>query len=97
MVANEKLKELDKLKSRFLSNVSHELKTPLTAIDGLAANMLDGITGQLNDKQCEYLSDIRASSDRLARLIKDLLDLSVIEAGRVELKPELLSSCKPGR
>ena len=91
VVANEKLKELDKLKSRFLSNVSHELRTPLTAIDGLAANMLDGITGQLNDKQFEYLTDIKASTDRLARLIEELLDLSVIEAGRVELKPETLS------
>ena len=87
VTANDKLKELDKLKSRFLSNVSHELKTPLTAIVGLAANMLDGITGRLNDKQREYLSDIRASSDRLARLIKDLLDLSIIEAGRVEIRP----------
>ena len=91
VVANEKLKELDKLKSRFLSNVSHELRTPLTAIDGLAANMLDGITGQLNDKQFEYLTDIKTSTDRLARLIEELLDLSVIEAGRVELKPEFLS------
>jgi len=91
VIANEKLKELDKLKSRFLSNVSHELRTPLTAIDGLAANMLDGITGQLNDKQLEYLTDIRTSADRLARLIEDLLDLSIIEAGRVELKPETLS------
>jgi signal transduction histidine kinase len=87
VAANDQLKELDKLKSRFLSNVSHELKTPLTAIVGLAANMLDGITGRLNDKQREYLSDIRASSDRLARLIKDLLDLSIIEAGRVEFRP----------
>jgi signal transduction histidine kinase len=86
VAANDQLKELDKLKSRFLSNVSHELKTPLTAIVGLAANMLDGITGRLNDKQREYVSDIRASSDRLARLIKDLLDLSIIEAGRVELR-----------
>jgi signal transduction histidine kinase len=91
VIANEKLKELDKLKSRFLSNVSHELRTPLTAIDGLTANMMDGITGQLNDKQLEYLTDIRASTDRLARLIEDLLDLSTIEKGRVGLKPETLS------
>lgn len=91
VAANEQLKELDKLKSRFLSNVSHELKTPLTAIVGLAANMLDGITGRLNDKQREYLSDIRASSDRLARLIKDLLDLSIIESGRVEFRPALFA------
>jgi len=87
VAANDQLKELDKLKSRFLSNVSHELKTPLTAIVGLAANMLDGITGRLNDKQREYLSDIRTSSDRLARLIKDLLGLSIIEARRVEFRP----------
>jgi signal transduction histidine kinase len=85
--ANEKLKEVDKLKSEFLSNVSHELKTPLTAIEGLAANMLDGITGPLGEKQIEYLTDIKASSDRLARLIEDLLDLSVIAAGRTEMRP----------
>jgi signal transduction histidine kinase len=53
--------------------------------------MMDGITGQLNDKQLEYLTDIRASTDRLARLIEDLLDLSTIEKGRVGLKPETLS------
>jgi signal transduction histidine kinase len=76
-VVNEQLKELDRMKSYFVSNVSHELRTPLTAIEGLTDNMLDGLTGQLNEKQ--------------ARLIDDLLDLSVIEAGRVELKPENFS------
>jgi signal transduction histidine kinase len=89
--ANEKLKELDKLKSDFLSNVSHELRTPLTAIEGLAANMLDGITGPLSEKQIEYLTDVKASSDRLARLIEDLLDLSVIAAGRAEMRPTTVS------
>ena len=91
VTANEKLKELDKLKSDFLSNVSHELRTPLTAIEGLAANMLDGITGTLNEKQIEYLTDVKASSDRLARLIEDLLDLSIIAAGRAEMRPATIS------
>ena len=90
VTANEKLKELDKLKSDFLSNVSHELRTPLTAIEGLAANLLDGIIGPLNDKQSEYIKDIRASTDRLARLIEDLLDLSIISSGRAEMKPSAI-------
>jgi PAS domain S-box-containing protein len=77
----ERLKELDELKSDFVSNVSHELRTPLTAIKGSVDNMLDGITGPLNEKQTRYLSRIKANSDRLARLINDLLDLSRIEAG----------------
>jgi len=85
--ANERLKELDKLKSAFLSNVSHELRTPLTAVKSLIINMLDGITGPLNDKQVRYITGIKESTDRLARLINDLLDLSVIEAGRMQLKP----------
>jgi signal transduction histidine kinase len=96
VAANDQLKELDKLKSRFLSNVSHELKTPLTAIVGLAANMLDGITGRLNDKQREYLSDIRASSDRLARLIKDLLDLVDHRGGEGGAQASAVRSCKLG-
>lgn len=91
VVANERLKELDKLKSHFVSNVSHELRTPLTAVEALTDNMLDGLTGQLNDKQARYIRDIRASADRLARLIDDLLDLSVIESGRMEVKAEHLS------
>ena len=75
-----RLKELDKLKSDFVSNVSHELRTPLTAIKGSADNMLDGLTGDLNEKQTRYLVRIKSNADRLARLINDLLDLSRIEA-----------------
>jgi signal transduction histidine kinase len=85
-VANERLKEVDKLKSQFLSNVSHELRTPLTAIGSLADNMIDGLTGDLNDKQTRYMKGIKESTERLARLIRDLLDLSVIESGRTEMK-----------
>jgi signal transduction histidine kinase len=86
-VVNERLKELDRMKSSFVSNVSHELKTPLTVIGSLADNMLDGITGPLNEKQTRYMSGIKDSADRLARLIHDVLDLSVIETGKLELKP----------
>ena len=89
--ANERLKELDKLKSALISNVSHELRTPLTAVKGLILNMLDGITGTLNDKQVRYITGIKESTERLARLINDLLDLSVIEAGRMQLKPTSFS------
>jgi len=84
--ANDRLTQIDKLKSGFLSNVSHELKTPLTAIGSLVDNMLDGLTGTLNAKQTHYVSGIKNSTERLARLIHDLLDLSVIESGRIELK-----------
>ena len=91
MVANERLKELDKMKSLFLSNVSHELKTPLTAIGGLVDNLIDGLTGPLNGKQTRYMTGIKDSTERLARLIRDLLDLSVIETGKSELKPARFS------
>ena len=86
-MANEKLRELDRLKSSFVSNVSHELRTPLTAIEGLADNLLDGVTGPLTAKQASYMIGIRESTERLERLINDLLDLSVIEAGKAALKP----------
>ena len=81
----QRLKELDQLKSDFVSNVSHELRTPLTAIKGSVDNMLDGLTGDLNEKQSRYLVRVKSNADRLARLINDLLDLSRIEAG-IKLK-----------
>jgi signal transduction histidine kinase len=85
--ANERLRDLDRLKSGFLSNVSHELRTPLTAIGGIAENLLDGMAGALNEKQARYITGIKDSGDRLARLIDDLLDLSAIEANRIRLTP----------
>jgi signal transduction histidine kinase len=90
MIANEKLKDLDKLKSDFVSNVSHELRTPLTAIKGSVDNMLDGLTGDLNEKQSRYLVRVKSNADLLSRLINDLLDLSRIEAG-IKLKRTNLS------
>ena len=85
-----RLKELDKMKSDFVSNVSHELRTPLTSIKGSVDNMLDGLTGLLNEKQIRYLSRIKSNADRLSRLINDLLDLSRIEAGGIEVRPATL-------
>jgi signal transduction histidine kinase len=93
-MANEKLKELDRLKSSFVSNVSHELRTPLTAIESLADNLLDGVTGPLTPKQSAYMVGIKESTERLERLINDLLDLSVIEAGKAALKPTTFSLLK---
>jgi PAS domain S-box-containing protein len=86
----QRLKDLDKMKSDFVSNVSHELRTPLTAIKASVDNMLDGLTGDMNEKQIRYLTRIKSNSDRLARLINDILDLSRIEAGRIDLKPTSL-------
>jgi PAS domain S-box-containing protein len=83
----QRLKGLDKMKSAFVSNVSHELRTPLTAIKASVDNMLDGLIGHLNEKQIGYLTRIKSNTDRLARLINDLLDLSRIEAGKIDLKP----------
>jgi signal transduction histidine kinase len=84
-IANERLTQVDKLKTSFLSNVSHELKTPLTVIGSLVDNMLDGVTGALNAKQVRYIGGIKDSMERLTRLIHGLLDLSVIESGKIEL------------
>jgi signal transduction histidine kinase len=83
----KRLKELDRMKSDFVSNVSHELRTPLTAIKASADNMLDNLVGPLSEKQTRYLLRIKNNADRLARLINDVLDLSRIEAGRVDLRP----------
>jgi PAS domain S-box-containing protein len=68
----QRLRELDKMKSDFVSNVSHELRTPLTAIKGSVDNMLDGITGQLSEKQDRYLARIKSNADRLTRLINNV-------------------------
>jgi len=83
--ANTQLKQMDRLKSKFLAHVSHELRTPLTSIVGFADNMLEGLVGSLNMKQEQYLTRIRANGTRLARMITDLLDLSRVEAGKLVL------------
>ena len=82
--------EIEEMKSEFVSLVSHELRTPLTSIIGFISLILDGKTGKINQKQYESLSRAHRQSKRLADLINDLLDVSRIEAGRIEMKQERL-------
>lgn len=82
------LREIDRLKSEFIATASHELRTPLTSVQMGVHLLLEGAAGELNDKQAEVLGACREDCERLDRLMRDLLDLSKIEAG--ENQPELL-------
>jgi two-component system sensor histidine kinase/response regulator len=87
--AQEKSVQLEvanKHKSDFLANMSHELRTPLNAIIGFSEVLMDKMFGQLNEKQLDYLNDIHQSGKHLLSLINDILDLSKIEAGRMDLE-----------
>ena len=90
-VANKRLKELDHLKSDFVSHVSHELRTPLTAIKGAVDLVLREVVGPLTEKQIHYLTRVRSNTQHLAGLINDLLDLAKIESGRIEVKSSRVS------
>lgn len=78
-------KEIDQMKSDFISLVSHELRTPLTSIIGFVSFILDGKAGAINDRQRNSLARVQRQSKRLAALINDLLDISRIESGRIQM------------
>ncbi len=85
---NRDLERADQMKSEFLANMSHELRTPLNAIIGFSELLQEQFYGPLNKEQDDYLSNIRTAGEHLLGLINDILDLSKIEAGRMELDLE---------
>ncbi len=83
---NEELKTLDNMKSNFISNVSHELRSPLASIKESVSLLLDEVSGTLNSEQRKFLEIAKKNIDRLARLIDDLLNLAKIESGKTEMR-----------
>ncbi len=86
--AYEKLKKLDKAKSEFISIVSHQFRSPLTAVKGYVSMILEGIYGKIDDRMKEKLTNVYLSNERLLSLVSDLLNISTIEAGKIEMKFE---------
>jgi len=87
---NERLEKINELKSEFISHVSHELRTPLTSISWSVENLLDGIPELPSPAISEYLEGIHESSEHLGRMIMNLLDISRIEAGKIDLRLQTL-------
>jgi CheY-like chemotaxis protein len=104
-IRNREVEHATKLKSRFLATMSHELRTPLNAIVGFSGLLADGTAGQLNEKQGRFVGHISNGAHHLLQLINDILDLSKIEAGQLEIHcedfeiedaiPEVLSMVRP--
>ena len=89
-----RLKELDRLKSEFVSIASHELRTPMTAIKGYVSMILDGDYGRIPQKLSEPLKDVFDSTERLIKLVNDLLNLSRIEGNRIRIELAELNPCE---
>ena len=90
-VANERLKELDHLKSLFIASMSHELRTPLNSIIGFTGLLEDGVVGEITPKQKDFLGRAHRSGMHLLKLVNDIIDISKIETGKVEVSPELFN------
>ncbi len=88
---NTQLREATEAKSTFLAHMSHELRTPLNAVIGFSDLLLDAVPGEINDEQRQCLNDILSSGQHLLNLINDVLDLSKVEAGKMDLKIESLT------
>ncbi|NKB72613.1 MAG: hypothetical protein GKR89_36540 [Candidatus Latescibacteria bacterium] len=86
--ANQQIQEANQLKSAFLARMSHDLRTPLNAIIGYTRILLRKVKGQVDTRQYRNLEHIRISADHLLSLINDILDLTKIEAGRIDLQPQ---------
>jgi len=85
---NKELIRANRLKSEFLASMSHELRTPLNAVIGFSEVLKDGLLGELRPEQLDYITEIFESGRHLLSLINDILDLSRIEAGKMELEPD---------
>jgi len=83
--ANIRLEELDRLKSMFIASMSHELRTPLNSIIGFTGILLQGMSGEINEEQKKQLTMVKNSGNHLLGLINDIIDLSKIEAGKIEV------------
>ncbi len=91
--ANVAIREADRMKSQFLANMSHELRTPLNSIIGFSEILIDRLREQVQPKHLKFLHNVHASGQHLLAIINDILDLSKVEAGKMEFHPEPL---RPG-
>jgi len=89
--ANRRTQEADRLKSQFLANMSHELRTPMNSIIGFSEILVERLDGRVDAKHLGFLKHIHASGQHLLGIINDILDLSKIEAGKMEVYPEFFS------